>query len=147
MNSTTTLRSDPARTGTNPNFPINTNPWRKYLSVNLGTTNIGGTTVDRAVRAGVLVVENWQFNAGPLAGQMHTLVLVATTTNEIYCYGEGALLADPTNPTPLWQVSLGVTPVMRWGSLIALPIGICGTPVVDTANRRMFVVSDGVSDG
>lgn len=38
MSSTTTLRSDTARTGTNPNFSINTNPWRKYLSIDLGTT-------------------------------------------------------------------------------------------------------------
>ena len=56
MSSTTTLRSDTARTGTNHNFPINTNPWRKYLSVDLGTTSIGGQTVTRAVRAGILVV-------------------------------------------------------------------------------------------
>jgi hypothetical protein len=65
MSSTTTLRSDTARTGTNPNFPINTNPWRKYVSVDLGTTVIGGQTFNRPVRAGVLVVENWLFNAGP----------------------------------------------------------------------------------
>ncbi len=48
MSSTTTLRNDTARTGTNPNFPINTNPWRKYLSVDLGTTVIGGQTVTLA---------------------------------------------------------------------------------------------------
>jgi hypothetical protein len=108
MSSTTTLRSDTARTGTNPNFPINTNPWRKYLSVDLGTTSIGGQTVTRAVRAGILVVENWLFGSGPHQGETHTLVLVATTTNEIYCYGEGSLLANGNAATSLWQTTLGV---------------------------------------
>jgi hypothetical protein len=141
MSSTTTLRSDTARTGTNPNFPINTNPWRKYLSVDLGTTAIGGQTVTRAVRAGILVVENWLFGSGPHQGETHTLVLVATTTNEIYCYGEGSLLANGNTATPLWQTPLGVTPIMRGGSNIAPPLGVCGTPVVDAANRRMFVAA------
>ena len=150
MSSTTTLRSDTARTGTNPNFPINTNPWRKYLSVDLGTTVIGGQTVNRAVRAGVLVVENWLFNAGPQQGETHTLVLIATTTNEVYCFGEGSLLENGAAATPLWQTPLGVTPIMRGGSNIAPPLGVCGTPVVDAANRRMFVVAmwdDGTGTG
>ncbi len=150
MSSTTTLRNDAARTGTNPNFPINANPWRKYLSIDLGTAVIGGQTVNRAVRAGVLVVENWLFNAGPHNGETHTLVLVATTTNEIYCYGEGSLLASGNAATPLWKMALGVTPIMRAGSNIAPPLGVCGTPVVDTANRRMFVAAmwdDGTGKG
>lgn len=141
MSSTTTLRNDAARTGTNPGFSINGAPWRKYVSVDLGTTTVGGTTVSRSARAGVLVVENWVFNAGVHSGAKHTLVLVATTTNEVYCYGEGSLLADPSSPAPLWSRSLAVTPSMRGGSNIAPPIGICGTPVVDVANRRMFVVA------
>lgn len=141
MSSTTTLRNDTARTGTNPNFSINTNPWRKYLSVDLGTTVSGGQTVTRAVRAGILVVENWLFGSGPHQGETHTLVLVATTTNEIYCYGEGSLLANGNAATPLWQTALGVTPIMRGGSNIAPPLGVCGTPVVDAANRRMFVTA------
>jgi hypothetical protein len=100
------------------------------------------------VRAGVLVVENWRFHSGPLEGQTHTVVLVATTTNEIFCYSESNLLAGGT--ATLWQMSLGVTPMMRGGSNIAPPIGICGTPVVDPANRRMFVVAmwnDGTGHG
>lgn len=141
MSSTTTLRSDTARTGTNHDFPINSNPWRKYVSIDLGTTKIGAQTVDRAVRAGVLVVENWLFTASPHAGQTHTLVLVATTTNELYCYGEGDLLTNGAAATPLWQLSLGMPPIMRQGSNIAPPLGVCGTPVVDAANRRMFVVA------
>ena len=84
MGSTTTLRCDTARTGTNPDFTINANPWRKYVSVDLGQATVGGNSYDRTVRAGVLVVENWLFNAGPHLGETRTLVLVATTTNEIY---------------------------------------------------------------
>jgi hypothetical protein len=45
---------------------------------------------------------------------------------------------------------LGVPPFMRGGSNIAPPLGVCGTPVVDTANRRMFVVAmsdDGIGKG
>ena len=138
MTSTMTLRNDVARTGTNPNFPIQTGPWRKYVSLDLGAP----------IRAGVLVVENWLFNSGALAGQTHTLVLIATTTNEIYCYGESDLLYGST--APLWHISLGKTAMMRGGSNIAPPIGICGTPVVDAANRRMFVVAmwdDGTGHG
>jgi hypothetical protein len=141
VSSTTTLRNDTARTGTNPNFSINTNPWRKYVSIDLGTTVIGGQNIARAVRAGVLVVENWLFSAGPHKGETHTLVLVATTTNEIYCYAEGSLLANGAAATPLWHTALGITPIMRGGSNIAPPLGVCGTPVVDAANRRMFVVA------
>jgi hypothetical protein len=150
MSSTTTLRSDTARTGTNPDFQINANPWRKYVSIDLGTTVITGTTVARVVRAGVLVVENWLFNAGPHNGETHTLVLVATTTNELYCYAEGSLLQNGNAATPLWSTPLGVTPMMRTGSNITPPLGVCGTPVVDTANRRMFVVAmwqDGAGTG
>jgi hypothetical protein len=148
MSSTTTLRNDVARTGTNPNFPIQSGSWRKYVSLDLGTTTIGGTTFGRPVRAGVLVVENWLFNSGPLVGQTQTLVLVSTTTNEIYCYSESNLIVGGT--APLWHTSLGVTPMTRTGSNIAPPLGICGTPVVDTANRRMFVVAmwnDGTGHG
>jgi hypothetical protein len=140
MSSTTTLRNDPARTGTNPDFPISTNPWRK-ISIELGTTKVKGTTFNRAVRAGALVVENWLFHTGPHAGQKRTLVLVATTTNEVFCFAEGDLLAHGSSATALWQTSLGVTPMTRATSNIAPPLGVCGTPVVDTANRRMFVVA------
>ena len=140
MSSTTTLRNDPARTGIDPDFPISTNPWRK-ISIDLGTTKINGTTFSRAVRAGVLVVDNWLFNTGPHVRQKRTLLLVATTTNEVFCFAEGDLLAHGSSATPLWHVSLGVKPMTRPGSNIKPLLGICGTPVADTANRRMFVVA------
>ena len=149
MGSTTTLRCDTARTGTNPDFTINGNPWRKYVSVDLGQTTVGGKSYDRTVRAGVLVVENWLFNAGPHLGETRTLVLVATTTNEVFCYSEGALLENGAAATPLWQRSLGVPPIVSLWSASRNPpysnirplLGVCGTPVVDTVNRRMFVVA------
>lgn len=131
MGSTTTLRNDTARTGTTPDFPITTNLWRKYVSLDLSGP----------VRAGVLVVENWVFTNGLHAGETHTLVLVATTTNELYCFSEGDLLTHGNTAAPLWHTSLGVPPVTRGGSNIAPPIGVCGTPVVDTGRRRMFVVA------
>ena len=149
-NSTTTLRSDTRRTGTNPNFPVNTNPWSKYVSYNLGTTVVGKTTVDRAVRAGVLVIENFLFDEGPHSGAMHTLVLVAPTTNEVYCFSEADLIKHGKAASHLWHTPLGLPPIMRKTSNIAPPIGICGTPVVDTKNRRMFVVAmwdDGTNTG
>lgn len=138
MSSTTTLRNDLARTGTNREFPLQNGPWRKYTSIDLGAP----------VRAGVLVVHRWHFQHGPHHGETHTLVLVATTTNDIYCYSEESLLAGGT-PAPLWHTNLGVPPVIRGGSNIAPPIGICGTPVVETEKRRMFVVaaSDNGSGG
>jgi len=150
MNSTTTLRSDTARTGTNPNFPISADPWRKYVSINLGTATVSGQTFNRIVRGGVLVVQNWLFNSGSHSGETHTLVLVATVTNEIYCYGEGSLLTQGAAAAPLWSTSLGVTPNLRIGSNIPPPVGVCGTPLVDTANRRMFIVAmwqDSVGNG
>jgi hypothetical protein len=67
MSSTTTLRNDTARTGTTPDFPINGNAWGKYVSVDLAAP----------VRAGVLVVDNWQFNSGPHSGKTFTLLLAA----------------------------------------------------------------------
>lgn len=131
MTSTTTLRNDPARTGTTPDFPINGGAWRKYVSKDLGAS----------VRTGVLVVENWAFNGGPHDGKTYTLILAATTSNEVYCFSEGQLLAQGSAATPLWHTSLGVTPMDRGGSNIAPPLGVCGTPVVDVENRRMFVVA------
>jgi hypothetical protein len=130
MSSTTTLRNDVARTGTNPYFPLKAGPWHKYSSIDLGAP----------VRAGVLVVQHWRFDHGPHHGETHTLVLVSTTTNEIYCYSEKSLLAGGS-PPPLWHTSLGVPPVTRGGSNIAPPIGVCGTPVIEREKRRMFVVA------
>jgi hypothetical protein len=160
MGSTTTLRCDTARTGTNPDFTINANPWRKYVSVDLGPATVGGNSYDRTVRAGVLVVENWLFNAGPHQGETRTLVLVATTTNEVFCYSEGDLLEKGAAATPLWQtpLSVGVGPIVSlWNANSNPPysnirplLGVCGTPVVDTAKRRMFVVAmwdDGTGTG
>ena len=133
MNSTTTLRSDAARTGTNPNFPINSNPWRKYVSVDL--TNSATQSQPRPVRAGVLVVQNWFFNTGSHQNETHTLVLVSTTTNELFCFSEGDLLQNGSAAKPLWFTSLaanGFPPRSRSGSNMVAPIGIAGTPVVDT---------------
>lgn len=140
MTSTTTLRHDTARTGTTPDFPFNGGPWRKYVSKDLGAS----------VRAGVLVVENWEFSGGPHDGKTYTLILAATTTNEVYCFSEGQLLAHGSAASALWHTSLGVAPMQRQGSNITPPLGVCGTPVVDAANRRMFVVAmwqDGAGKG
>jgi hypothetical protein len=35
----------------------------------------------------------------------------------------------------------GRTPIMRGGSNLAPPLGVCGTPVADAANRRLFVTA------
>ena len=137
MASTTTLRNDPARTGTTPDFRINGNPWRKYVSMKLGCS----------IRAGVLVIENWQFSTGQHAGRTSTLVLATTTDNNVYCFSEADLLTQGQTATPLWHTALGVHPRMEDGwpdngfSNIEPPIGVCGTPVVDPANRRMFVLA------
>jgi hypothetical protein len=140
-NSTLVLRSDIACTGTNPNFAFDTKPWRKYVSVNLGTTIVGNDTVNRAVRAGVLVVDDWQFQAGPHQGKTATLAIATTTTNELYCFSEVSLHHDADVHVPLWQTFLGVTPSMRNSMKLPAPMGVCGTPVIDLPNRRMFVVA------
>jgi hypothetical protein len=98
----------------------------------------------RPVRAGVLVVQNWYFNTGSHQNETHTLVLVATTTNELFCFSEGDLLQNGSAGKPLWFTSLAssnLPPRTRPGSNLATPIGICGTPVVDAPNGRMFVVA------
>lgn len=71
-------------------------------------------------------------------------MLVATTTNELFCFGEGDLLQNGSAAKPLWYTSIasnGFPPRTRPGSNMAPPIGISATPVVDTSNRRMFVVA------
>jgi len=142
MNSTTTLRSDVARTGANPNFPITSDPWRKYVSIDL--TNSAIPYQARPVRAGVLVLHDWNFNTGFHQNETHTLLLVATTTNELFCYSEADLLQNGSSGKPLWYTSLASSafpPRTRPGSNMATPIGICGTPVADIPNRRMFVIA------
>jgi hypothetical protein len=133
MTSTTTLRNDPARTGTTPDFRINGNPWRKYVSMDLGCS----------IRAGVLVIENWQFSTGQHAGRTSTLVLATTTDNNVYCLSEADLLTQGSTAIPLWHTPLGVHPRMEAYpfSNIEPPLGVCGTPVVDPATRRIFVLA------
>ena len=157
MGSTTTLRCDTARTGTNPDFTINGNPWRKYVSVDLGQTTVGGNSYDRTVRAGVLVVENWLFNAGPHQGETRTLVLVATTTNEVYLLlrrraarerrrGDTVVAKVPRRSADRESGA----PTIRHSATSDRCSAICGTPVVDAVNRRMFVVAmwdDGSGNG
>lgn len=143
MASTTTLRNDPARIGTTPDFRINGNPWRKYVSMRLPVQVAIPDNPGCRVHAGVLVIENWQFSTGQHAGRTSTLVLATTTDNNIYCFSEDDLLTQRQNATPLWHTPLGVHPRMeKLGfSNINPPIGVCGTPVVDPANRRMFVIA------
>lgn len=89
-------------------------------------------------------MQDWLFSTGPHQNETHTLVLVATTTNELFCFSEGDLLQNGSGAKPLWYTSIasnGFPPGTRTGSNMSLPIGISGTPVVDAPNRRMFVVA------
>ena len=81
-------------------------------------------------------MQDWLFNAGPHKNETQTLALVATTTtNELFCFGEGDLLQNGSAAKPPWYTRLaaqGFAPRTRSGSNMAVPIGIAGTPVVDT---------------
>ncbi len=78
------------------------------------------------------------FEAGALQGQTFGVVFVATSDNTVAAYAEEHLLTG--NATPLWTRSLGA-PSTAGGSNIPPPVGICSTPVIDAANRRMFVMA------
>jgi hypothetical protein len=99
--------------------------WQKAATIPLGS----------AVRAAPLVVQDWVFETGPRAGEMHSLVIVATSDNHVLAYAESHLLSGYLHP--LWSTCLG-TPVTRGGSNIPPPIGICSTPVVDVSSARLF---------
>jgi hypothetical protein len=130
VNQTLTFHSNSQRSGVNHDFPFTMGgTWRKFISVNLATP----------VRGGVLLIKDWVFSHGPWAGQTHNLVLVAATDNKVHAYAEDQLLSGSI--AALWSVSLGVTPITRGGSNIAPPLGVCGTPVADPRNGRVFVMA------
>jgi hypothetical protein len=122
-----TYHYDIGRSGAAPSSPVGAY-WFKYFAVNLGS----------AVRGAPLVVSNWTFQSGPNAGQTHNLVIVATSDNRVLAYS-GAWLRTK-NAATLWSRNLGA-PVNVPGSNIPNPIGVCSTPVLDPANRRMFVMA------
>lgn len=122
-----TYHYDIGRLGAGPSSPVGPY-WFKYCAVNLGS----------AVRGAPLVVSNWTFQNGPNAGQKHNLVVVATSDNRVLAYSGARLRAN--NAAPLWTRNLGA-PVNVPGSNIPNPIGVCSTPVLDPANRRMFVMA------
>lgn len=127
MSDCLTFHYDPGRLGRGPGARAGST-WRKKISVSLAS----------AVRGAPLVLQGWMLQEGPRAGETHNMVYVATSDNHVNAYAEDDLLAGST--TPLWSVNLG-TPVTQTGSNIPPPLGVCGTPVLDPANSRMFVCS------
>jgi hypothetical protein len=100
--------------------------------------------VDDEVYAGVLYVANLS-----IAGGVHNVLYVATVNNSVYAFD-----AD-TGGSALWQVNLnnGFRPPFHL-EVGCYPyknfqgnIGIVGTPVIDAAAGRMFLVTRTVENG
>jgi hypothetical protein len=125
MSDCQTFHYDPGRLGQGDGAAVGSS-WHKKVAVNLGS----------AVRGAPLFLQGWVIQEGSHAGESHNMVYIATSDNHVNAYAEEHLIAG--NTTPLWTVSLG-TPVTRTGSNIPPPLGVCGTPVLDPANSRMFV--------
>lgn len=125
MSDCQTFHYDAGRLGQGDGAAVGSS-WHKKIAVNLGS----------AVRGAPLYLQGWVIQEGPKAGETHNIVYIATSDNHVNAYAEDQLIAG--NTAPLWSVSLG-TPVTRTGSNIPPPLGICGTPVLDPANSRMFV--------
>ncbi len=82
-------------------------------------------------------------------GSTHNVLYIETMNNSVYAFDADTNAG--TNSTPLWTVNynnpaLGITPVPATDVQIASnfniigPIGITGTPVIDTANSAMYFV-------
>ena len=122
-----TFHYDHARLGRGPGAPSGST-WHKHVEVSLGSS----------VRGAPLYLDDWTFSAGPLAGQTHTVVFVATSDNNVYAFTQDALAGGST--APIWTTFLG-PPVTNPSSNIPPPIGVASTPVLDPDERRMFVLS------
>jgi hypothetical protein len=126
-----TYHVDTSRSGLNPGFafaPVG-GTWRRYAEFALGNP----------VRAAPLYLAQYTFTAGPLSGQTHDVVIVAASDNKVYAFSESQLLGGSTSW--LWtQQTLG-PPSPRTGSNIPVPVGICGTPIVDRPNAVIYVMA------
>ncbi len=125
MSDCQTFHYDAARMGQGEGAAVGSS-WHKRIAVNLGSS----------VRGAPLFLQGWVMQSGPHAGETHNMVYVATSDNQVSAFAEDYLLAS--NSTPLWSVHLGPA-VMRAGSNIPPPLGVCSTPVLDPGNSRMFV--------
>src|SRR5260370_21236520 len=125
MSDCQTFHYDQGRLGQGDGASVGSS-WHKKIAVTLGS----------AVRGAPLYLQGWVIQEGPHAGETHNMVYVATSDNHVNAYAEDQLIAG--NTTPLWTVYLGPA-VTRTGSNIPPPLGVCGTPVLDPGNFRMFV--------
>ena len=148
MNEQLTYHNDQARSGLNHDFSFHMGAgWRRVGPVTLPTRSGVPSSVHPTVRGAVLLVKDWLFSTGPQAGRTHNLVIVATCDNQIYGFAEEFLLNWGT--TPLWQTTLPLTQLAATGTNMQT-IGVCGTPVADPANGRVFVLAmhdDGTGKG
>jgi hypothetical protein len=121
-----TAQADNARTGANLNETLLT-------TANLNTTQFGklfSLAVDANIYAQPLYIP-----AVSIPGKgVHNVVYVATTNNSVYAFD-----ADSARG-PLWKVNFGATFTNNCGTLGG-PLGILGTPVIDTVAGLMYVVS------
>jgi hypothetical protein len=107
--------------------------WGKIQHITLGSP----------VRGAPLFLEHWAIARGAHAGETHSLVFVATSDNHIFAYDIDQLFAGQANF--FWSQTLRPA-ILRSGSNIPKPIGICDTPVIDPSPnnidlRRMFVLA------
>jgi regulation of enolase protein 1 (concanavalin A-like superfamily) len=132
-----TQRYDNARTGANVLESTLT-------AANVNSQKFGklfSRTVDGQVYAQPLYVSNLDLGAKGV----HNAVFVATEHNSVYAFDAD----DPNASTPLWQISLG-TPASSADVLCGLlqpEIGITGTPVIDLAGGKLYVVSKSKANG
>jgi hypothetical protein len=140
----TTYHNDTYRSGANMSetvltpVTVNSAQFGKLFSVPL----------DGYVYAQPLVLTNVVIN-----GAVHTVLYVATEHDSVY-----AIDADPTSTTPsvLWKVNLipsggrtvnGPVDIFPGCTDIVPEIGITGTPVIDPATGRLYVVAKSVVAG
>ncbi len=140
MGNCLTYHYDPQRSGATvgpSGDATSVKAWIKYNTLNLQAT----------VRATPLVIEGWQIKTGPHAGETHTLVFVATASNEVLAFAEDDLFAGKSSP--IWSQQLGPA-LNKRGSNLSPPIGVSSTPVIDLAHQRLFVIAlqdDGHGNG
>jgi hypothetical protein len=148
-------------TSTDTGFSVVTNRYDNERSgANTHETILNKTNVAAAGNFGLLFSRMYDGNpyAQPLyvagltiAGAKHNVVFVASSTNDVYAFDAD----DPTAMTPYWHkqvaspatVAIGgspgaVNPVgTTWCQDMYPFSGITGTPVIDLATNRMYLVS------
>lgn len=121
-----------------------------WSSPGLDQVTINGQTYDPHLYASPLYLDNVEISAGTYAGGNFSTIFAATNNGYVYAINAFATPGTPSVApgTILWRSKLSNVELIP-GLDGNLPLGILGTPIIDTSTTppRLYVVSSDVDSG